>query len=170
MILVEEGRIGLDDPVDGWQPELSERKVLRRLEGPVDDTVPARRPITLRDLMTLRFGIGAVMTPPGTCPVQAAIEAAGLTPSAKPVVMPVDEFMRRLSALPLLHQPGERWMYHTGFDVLAVLLTRLTGRPLGEFLEVRIFAPLGKLRPARRASGEVPILNCKRKGLQRCST
>jgi len=57
--------------------------------------------------------------------------------------MPPDEWMRRLGALPLLHQPGERWLYHTGYDVLAVLLARVAGRPLGELLEERLFSPLG---------------------------
>ena len=64
MILVEECKVRLDEPVDRWLPELAERKVLKRLEGPLDDTVPANRPITTRDLLTFRMGFGQMMTPP----------------------------------------------------------------------------------------------------------
>ena len=68
MILVEEGRIALDDPVERWLPELADRRVLRTIDSPIDDTVPARRPITLDDLLTFRLGLGAVMAPPGRFP------------------------------------------------------------------------------------------------------
>src|SRR6266566_4414735 len=74
MILVEECKLRLDDPVDRWLPELADRKVLKRLDGPLDDTVPAKRPITLRDLLTFRMGFGIVMAPPRTYPIQAAID------------------------------------------------------------------------------------------------
>ena len=70
MILVEECKLRLDDPVDRWLPELADRKVLRAIDSPIDDTVPANRPITLRDLLTFRLGIGAVMAPPGRYPIQ----------------------------------------------------------------------------------------------------
>ncbi len=79
MILVEECRLRLDDPVDELLPELADRKVLRRLDGSLDDTVPARRPITLRDLLTFRMGLGAVMAPPGTYPIQRTMDEAGLS-------------------------------------------------------------------------------------------
>src|SRR6266567_4649884 len=80
MILVEECRLRLDDPVDGLLPELAGRKVLRRPDGPLGDTVPAHRPITLRDLLTMRMGLGAVMAPPGAYPIQVAMDEAGLSP------------------------------------------------------------------------------------------
>src|SRR5438067_8777095 len=73
MILVEECRLRLDEPVDRLLPELADRRVLKRLDGPVDDTVPATRPITVRDLLTFRLGFGIVMAPPGTYPIQDAI-------------------------------------------------------------------------------------------------
>src|SRR5437899_5404971 len=57
MILVEECKLRLDDPVDPWLPELADRKVLRAVDAPLDDTVPARRAITLRDLLTFRLGL-----------------------------------------------------------------------------------------------------------------
>lgn len=143
MILVEETRLRLDDPVDPWLPELADRKVLRAPDGPVDDTVPARRPITLRDLLTMRFGLGVIMAPPGSHPIQQAMQEAGVAPSPDPIRFTADDYMRRLGSLPLVHQPGERWLYHTGYDVLSVLIARATGMALGEFLAERIFAPLG---------------------------
>jgi CubicO group peptidase (beta-lactamase class C family) len=105
--------------------------------------VPAARPITLRDLMTFTFGLGAVMAKPGTYPIQSAMSALGVAPGPEQVAMEPDEYMRRIGTLPLMHQPGETWMYHTGADVLAVLIARVTQKPLSEFLRERIFAPLG---------------------------
>lgn len=143
LTLVDEGRIGLDDCVERWLPELANRKVLRSVESALDDTAPARRAITLRDLLTLRLGIGAIMQPPGRYPIQQAMEDAGIAPGPlNPVVTP-DEWLQQFASLPLVHQPGEVWMYHTGFDVLAVLLARVAGKPLGELMQERLFGPLG---------------------------
>jgi CubicO group peptidase (beta-lactamase class C family) len=143
MILVEECRLRLDDPVDELLPELADRKVLRRPDGPLDDTVSAHRPITLRDLLTYRMGLGAVMAPPGEYPIQRAMDEAGLSPGPEPAPIEPDEWMKRLGNLPLVHQPGEKWMYHTGSDVLGVLMARATGRPLEEFLKERLLELLG---------------------------
>ena len=143
MMLVEESRIGLDDPVDRWLPELASRRVLRRIESPLDDTVPAARPITLRDLLTFRFGLGAVMAMPGTYPIQAAMAELGVAPGPEQVAAAPDDYMRRIGRLPLMHQPGEKWMYHTGADILGVLIARIAGMRLADFLRERIFAPLG---------------------------
>ena len=143
MILVEECRLRLDDPVDPFLPELADREVLKSLDGPLGDTVPADRPITLRDLLTLRLGIGAVLAPPGLYPIQGAMEAAGVAPGPDSPSLPPDEWMRRLGGLPLVYQPGERWMYETGSDVLGVLISRATGGPLQTFFDERIFEPLG---------------------------
>jgi CubicO group peptidase (beta-lactamase class C family) len=142
MMLVEESRIGLDDPVERWLPELASRRVLRRIESPIDDTVPAARPITLRDLLTFRFGLGAVMAMPGTYPIQAAMAELGVAPGHEQVAAAPDDYMRRIGRLPLIHQPGERWMYHTGADILGVLIARIAGVRLADFLRERIFAPL----------------------------
>jgi CubicO group peptidase (beta-lactamase class C family) len=143
MILVEEGLIGLHDPVEPWLPELANRAVLRSIESPLNDTVPARRSITLDDLLTLRFGLGAIMAPPGRYPVQIAMTALGLSPGPQQLGFGPDAFMARIGQLPLIHQPGERWMYHTGADVLAVLIARVACMRLEDFLRERIFAPLG---------------------------
>jgi len=143
MILVEEARLRLDDPVERFLPELSHRKVLRTVDSKLDDTVLADRPITLRDVLTFRLGIGAVMAPPGRYPIQQAIAEAGLAPGLNPISFSPDEWIRRFASLPLLHQPGEKWMYHTGSDLLGVLVARAAGTGLADFLQERIFAPLG---------------------------
>jgi CubicO group peptidase (beta-lactamase class C family) len=143
MILVEEARIGLDESVEHWLPELANRRVLRSVESALDHTAPAARPITVRDLLTFRFGLGAVMAPPGTYPIQTAMAELGVAPGPDQLPFTPDEFMRRMGELPLIHQPGERWMYHTGIDVLGVLIARVAAMPLEEFLRERIFAPLG---------------------------
>lgn len=145
MILVEECVLRLDEPVDRLLPELADRRVLRRIDGPLEDTVPAVRPITLRDLLTFRLGFGLLMGPEESYPVARAVQELGVgvgmpDPTAAP---DPDEWMRRLGTLPLMHQPGEKWMYHTGSQVLGVLIARATGRPLEEFLRERIFEPLG---------------------------
>ncbi|MDQ2801380.1 MAG: serine hydrolase, partial [Pseudomonadota bacterium] len=114
MILVEEGRIALDDPVERWLPELADRRVLRSIDSALGDTVPARRSITLDDLLTFRLGLGAVMAPPGRYPIQSAMADLGVAPGPHLLPFDADEFMARIGRLPLIHQPGERWMYHTG--------------------------------------------------------
>lgn len=143
MILVEECVLRLDDPVDPWLPELADRRVLRAIDGPIDDTVPATRPITLRDLLTFRLGIGAIMVFPSQYPIQHAMDEAGLSPSAGLPAHAPDELMRRFGTLPLAHQPGEQWLYNSGSDILGVLIARATGQRFGAFLQERIFGPLG---------------------------
>jgi CubicO group peptidase (beta-lactamase class C family) len=143
MILVEEGKIRLDDPVDGWLPELKDRRVLRTIDSPLDDTVPASRSITLRDLLTFRSGYGEVAFRSPTCPLLKAMSDARLTLAEWPFEVSHDEFMRRLGSLPLAHQPGERWLYHTGSEILGVLIARVSGMSLATFLGERIIEPLG---------------------------
>ena len=146
MILVEECKLRLDDPVDELLPELANRQVLRSLESELDDTVPANRPITLRDLLTFRLGIGLVFPPdPGNpYPIQQAMgeQLVGFVPNPQAVPEP-DEWMRRLGSLPLIRQPGEAWLYGTGSNVLGVLIARAAGQSLGEFMQERLFEPLG---------------------------
>jgi CubicO group peptidase (beta-lactamase class C family) len=141
MILVEECTLRLDDPVDDLLPELAGRRVLVRPDGPLEDTVPARRPVTVRDLLTFTFGLGLVFGEP--TPISGALEALaqGLPRPALPP--PPADWIRRIGALPLIYQPGERWIYNTGSDVLGVLIARACGRPFGEFLAERVFGPLG---------------------------
>jgi len=149
LALIEEGLIGLDEPVDILLPELAGRRVLARVDGPIDDTVPATRPITTRDLLTFTFGFGMVtemfMTPE-PWPIQVAVDELQLgavgppDPASKP---DPDTWMARFGSLPLMAQPGERWMYNSGAHVLSVLLARAAGQSFAEVLRTRIFEPLG---------------------------
>jgi CubicO group peptidase (beta-lactamase class C family) len=143
MILVEECALRLDEPVDPWLPELANRQVLRAIDSPLDDTVPSNRPITLRDLLTFRLGIGAVMVFPPRYPIQQAMAEAELAPGPTLPSHAPDELMKRFGSLPLLHQPGEKWLYNSGSDILGVLISRVAGTRLEEFLRERILAPLG---------------------------
>ncbi|GIG89522.1 serine hydrolase domain-containing protein [Plantactinospora endophytica] len=147
MMLVEEGRLALDEPVDRLLPELAGRGVLRRLDGPLDDTVPAARPTTVEDLLTFRMGHGLLFEPnfqPGY-PVVTAADELGLAIGPPDPRSPHDpeEWLRQFGTLPLMHSPGERWQYDTAAEVLGVLVARAAGRPLPEFLADRIFTPLG---------------------------
>ena len=146
MTLVEEGKVHLDDAVEKWLPELANRKVLGRIDAPLDETVPAQRPITVRDLLTFTLGFGLLLAPTGEYPIlKAANEPQiGMRPAASPQAMPdPDEWLRRLGTLPLMYQPGERWLYGIGSNVLGVLIARVSGQPLETFLRERLFEPLG---------------------------
>src|SRR6267154_1428494 len=106
MILLEECKLRLDEPVDRLLPELADRQVLKRLDGPLDDTVPANRPITVRDLLTFRMGFGLMMAPPDAYPILAAAneQQIGMGPPQPQTTPAPDEWMRRLGTLPLFHQ------------------------------------------------------------------
>ncbi|MEE1808453.1 serine hydrolase domain-containing protein [Streptomyces sp. BE133] len=142
MMLVEDGRIALDDPVGQWLPELAAPKVVRTPASPVDDVVPAARAITAADLLTFRAGCGF--------PSDFSLPVVGLLfselkqgPPQPRFIEAPDAWMATLSRIPLLHQPGEAWLYNTCSDILGVLIARVSGRPLPEFLAERLFAPLG---------------------------
>jgi CubicO group peptidase (beta-lactamase class C family) len=145
MVLVDDGLLRLDEPIDGWVPELARRLVLRRIDGRLDDLVPADRSITTRDLLTMRMGLGYIMEPSRDWPVQRAIDASGLMqgPPRPNRVPPPETWLARLASLPLLQQPGERWMYDISMNVLGLLMERASGTSLPAFLEQRLFAPLG---------------------------
>jgi CubicO group peptidase (beta-lactamase class C family) len=149
LALVAEGRLDLDEPVGRLLPELASPRVLRTMSGPLDDTVSARRPITTRDLLTFTFGFGSCLEQflaPDPWPVVAAADALGLAtlgppdPDRQP---DPDTWIAGLGSLPLMAQPGERWLYSTGASVLGVLLARAAGVPFPEVLRTRIFEPLG---------------------------
>jgi CubicO group peptidase (beta-lactamase class C family) len=146
MTLVDDGTLHPDRAVDDLLPELANRRVLRTLGAQLDDTVPARRPITLEDLLTFRMGFGAVMAQPDTYPIQTAtdeLQLGTLGPPWPPTPHAPDEWLRRFATLPLMHQPGEQWMYNTGSQVVGILLERAAGMPLEVLLRERIFEPLG---------------------------
>lgn len=149
LALAGEGLLDLDEPVDRLLPELAGRRVLRTVTGPLDDTVPARRPITARDLLTFTFGFGSCLEQfmaSEPWPVAVAAEELGLAtlgppdPDRQP---DPDTWIAALGSLPLMAQPGERWLYSTGAQVLGVLLGRAAGVPFAEVLRSRIFEPLG---------------------------
>jgi CubicO group peptidase (beta-lactamase class C family) len=149
LAVVAEGAIGLEEPVEELLPELAEPRVLRRMDGPLDDTVPAIRAITTRDLLNFTFGFGMVMemfSSPTPWPIVAAEEELELSTIGPPDIgsqPDPDTWIARLGSLPLLAQPGERWLYNTGASVLGVLLARATGQPFAEVLRTRVFEPLG---------------------------
>jgi CubicO group peptidase (beta-lactamase class C family) len=146
MILVDEGVLELDGPVDGWLPELAGRRVLRSIEAELDDTVEAARAITVEDLLTFRLGFGNVMHEGRPYPVEvaeAALDLKTLSPPWPPRDYGPDEWLRRFATLPLMFQPGERWLYNTGALVLGILVERAAGQPLAAFLAQRLFEPLG---------------------------
>ena len=149
LAVAAEELIKLDEPVDRLLPELAGRRVLRRMDGPLDETVPAARAITVRDLLTFTFGFGMVgemFASPEPWPVVAAtheLRLATIGPPDPPVPPDPDTWVAALGSLPLLAQPGERWMYNTGAQVLGVLVARATGQPFSEVLKTRIFEPLG---------------------------
>jgi CubicO group peptidase (beta-lactamase class C family) len=149
LAVAAEGLIGLDEPVDRLLPELAGRRVLRAMDGPLDDTVPAARAITTRDLLTFTFGFGMVgemFAAAQPWPVVAAtdeLRLATIGPPDPPVPPDPDTWIAALGSLPLLAQPGERWMYNTGAQVLGVLAARAAGQPFSEVLASRIFEPLG---------------------------
>lgn len=133
MILVEECKLHLDESIDRWLPELANRRVLRSISSQLDDTVPARRAITVRDLLTYCMGFGSVMAMPNTYPIQKLIREyriggdGPMLPSQPPGM---NEWLQRLGSLPWLAQPGERWMYHVSGDALGALIARVSGQTL----------------------------------------
>ena len=146
MMLLEEEVLALDAPVDRWLPELANRRVLKRVDGSLEDTQPAKRAITLRDLLTFRMGFGIVWGRPDATPIQRAANGLRLGAFGPPRVQEPpapDEWMRRFATLPLMNQPGESWRYNTSAEVLGVLLARASGRPLDTLMRERLFAPLG---------------------------
>ncbi|HEX4035939.1 MAG TPA: serine hydrolase domain-containing protein [Solirubrobacteraceae bacterium] len=149
LALIEEGLFALDQPIAGLIPELAEPRVLRRYDGPLEETVPAQRAITVRDLLTFTFGSGAItemFIAKEPWPVMAAAVDLDLgivgAPDLEHQPGP-DEWMRRFGSLPLLDQPGERWHYGTGASVLGVLAARAAGIPFADVLRTRVFEPLG---------------------------
>ena len=134
LMLIEEGKLRLDDPISRWLPEFAQMRVLRDPTGPLDDTVPATRAITVDDLFTHRAGLAYAFTSIG--PIAKAYEQA-LPPGLAP-----DDWLKALGALPLSFQPGERFHYSHATDVLGFLVGRVAGTSLRDFLCERVFAPL----------------------------
>src|ERR1700733_13774823 len=146
MLLIEDGAMALSDPVERWLPELGGRWVLRSPEAELSDTVPAKRPITVEDVLSFRLGFGNVFTPEPLPIVQAAegeLKLRTLGPPWPPTPHDPDQWIAALGSLPLIDQPGERFRYNTGAMVAGVLIERVTGAPFAEVLSKRVFEPLG---------------------------
>ncbi|WP_034609744.1 serine hydrolase [Cellulomonas sp. URHD0024] len=145
MLLVDDGTLVLDDPVEALLPELADRQVLRTPESPLEDTVPADRPITVRDVLEFRLGLGMDFAGPFPGSVLGALAERGLPvgPPAPQLAPPPDEWMRIVGGVPLSAQPGTRWLYNVGAQVLGVLLARASGTTLPALLASRITEPLG---------------------------
>jgi CubicO group peptidase (beta-lactamase class C family) len=147
--LVDDGLLDLQAPVDELLPELSGRRVLVRPDGPLDQTVPAHRPVSVRDLLTFTWGFGmqgAMFMAPEPWPAMTAAIERGLSTLGPPQPASTpdpDTWMERLGQLPLLAQPGERWLYNSGSQVLGVLAARAAGAPFDVVMRQRLLDPLG---------------------------
>ena len=138
MLLVDEGLVALDDPIARWLPELASPRVVRTPQSAIDDVVAVARPITVEDVLSFRAGWGF----PSDFSLPAVAELFQRLPVFGPREAP-DEWLATLARVPMLRQPGEAWLYNTCSDVQGVLIARVSGRPLPEFLAERIFEPLG---------------------------
>jgi CubicO group peptidase (beta-lactamase class C family) len=138
MLLMDEGAVALDDPIARWLPELASPRVVRTPESPLDDVVPAARPVTVEDVLTFRAGWGF----PSDFSLPAVVELFERLPVFGAREAP-DEWLATLAQVPMVRQPGEAWLYNTCSDIQGVLIARVSGRPLPEFLAERVFAPLG---------------------------
>ncbi|HEU4323762.1 MAG TPA: serine hydrolase domain-containing protein [Roseiflexaceae bacterium] len=139
LMLFEEGRFALNDPITRWAPEFSKMRVLRSPTGPLDQTVPAERPITFEDLLTHRSGLTYGNFHAG--PIASAYKEA-LGGDIDSEVVP-DDWIAGLAALPLIDQPGSTFHYGHSTDLLGLIIARIEDAPLGDVLERRIFGPLG---------------------------
>jgi CubicO group peptidase (beta-lactamase class C family) len=139
LMLMEEGKFKLEDPITKWAPEFKNVRVLKDAEGPLDQTVPAAREITFDDLFTHRSGLAYGFSSMG--PI--AHEYQRVLGDVLNSQMTPDDWMQRLATLPLLYQPGERFHYSHSTDVLGFIVGRIAGMPFRDFLMKRIFGPLG---------------------------
>lgn len=140
LLAVQRGEVALEDPVERWLPELTDRQVLRAPDAELSDVVPAERPISVRDLLINGSGYGAVFD---DSPIARAMVELGVDAGPDPVALSADDWLGRLAGLPLIHQPGRGFRYHLGFQLLGILLQRLAGVPLEQHLRTTVFEPLG---------------------------
>jgi CubicO group peptidase (beta-lactamase class C family) len=143
LMLVEDGTLVPHAPIERWVPELAGRRVLRGPGAPLADTVPADRPVTVADLLTMRLGFGFFFDSPSPVQDRAIADGLGMGPPDPSLPLTPDEWVARFAALPLMHQPGADWMYEFSFAVLGVVLARAAGHPLDALLRERVLTPLG---------------------------
>ena len=138
LMLVDEGRLALDDAIKAWIPAFGAVRVLRPGATAIDDTLPLRNDITVRHLLSHQAGLSHGVFDPGTL-IFNAYQAAGVRRPDTTLAVLADQ----LAALPLLYQPGEGWEYSMATDVLARLIEIVTGQSFGDALRTRLFEPLG---------------------------
>ena len=144
MMLLEEGKLLLDDPISKYLPVFAKPNVLEKFQFSDSSytTVPAKGEITIRQLLTHTSGIGYAQI--GSKEANAMYAKAGITAGigvSPGKILKAD--MEKLATLPLLHQPGERFTYGLNTDVLGYLIEVISGQPLDGFFRQRIFEPLG---------------------------
>lgn len=139
MILQEEGKLLITDPVGKYIPEFAETRVAMAQDDGTFEVVPADRPITIRDLLTHTAGIGYGGGPAAAEWEEAGIQGWYFADREEPVL----ETVRKMGALPFDAQPGERFVYGYNTDILGALIEVVSGQPLNVFLRERILDPLG---------------------------
>ncbi|MEG3090293.1 serine hydrolase domain-containing protein [Sphingomonas sp. PB1R3] len=149
MILIEEGKLKLDQPLSDIYPAYKQMRVLTNPQASLDSR-PATRPITIRELMTHTAGLGYSFTAKG--PLLKEYERLGLMPYAanaqvEAKVRPtrpttLQQFAERAATAPLIAEPGTRWSYSMGLDVLAAVVEKVSGMPFERFVQTRLFTPL----------------------------
>jgi len=152
MILIDEGKLGLDQPLAEILPKFADMRVQRTYDGSLTDTVPAERPITIRQLLTHTAGLGYNIVQKG--PISQVYVQRGIVPGQvsrlpipglgrAPAVKGLDTFADRLAEMPLVLQPGSKWSYSVGLDLMGRVIEVASGMPFDRFLDERIFQPTG---------------------------
>lgn len=163
MMLWEQGLFRLDDPISRWIPEFKNPQVLKTYDEAAGTwtSEPARREITLRDLLTHTSGLGYGVID-GDARFRKMYEKAGVVDLFTTDAVTIGESVRRLAQLPLHHHPGEKYTYGEGLDVLGRFIEVVSGQPFDAFLRDRLFGPLGMkdtgfYLPASKAARLVPV-------------
>ena len=138
LLLVEDGKLGLDDPIEKFIPQLGDRKVLRSGATSLDDTEPAKSSITVRHLLSHSSGLSYGFFDPGTAIYQALNERGVHDPRTT-----LADMVDVLAGLPLIYQPGTSWEYSLATDVVARLVEVVSWQSFDKFIQARVFDPLG---------------------------
>jgi CubicO group peptidase (beta-lactamase class C family) len=143
MMLYEEGKLLISDPVSKYIPSFDKAKVLVKFNAAdtTYTTVPAKRAITIKDLLTQTSGLGYAQI--GSKEASAIYAKSKITAGLGVKDETLRDAMSRLGTLPLMHQPGERWTYGLNVDVLGAIVEQVSGMSLDSFFQSRIFKPLG---------------------------
>lgn len=141
LLLIDDGVISMEDPIDKWLPELANRQVLLDIDGPLDRTRPAARPITVRDVLTWQTGYGITLGAQDS-PINKAMASMFSPMNSQGTPQTTDAWLAALGKLPLKADPGAQWVYNTSSDIGGALVERASGMTLDRFLQTRLFGPL----------------------------